>query len=300
MKQNRKYFPAIILIWIIILFFSGCSNQEQTEIQVPGVVDGDIVTVKSLVSGTITELDTAEGDRVDKDKLMAKVDSEKVENQVNELEINSRSIDIDTEKLSKKLQLVNSEVLYYKKQVERFRRLTAKNAIPGENLEAMELKLQQSETSRYDINRSLDGLKVQQENIRNKQAYLQLVLKDHSILSPVNGVILEKFISDGEQVVPGTAIVDILDLASLHIEIFIEENEMGRLKLNQEAQIKVDGLKGKELTGTISYFGKKAEFSPKYIISEKERKALLYEVKIKVQDPDGLLKIGMPVTVIIK
>lgn len=300
MKQNRKYFPAIILIWITLLFFSGCSNREQTEIQVPGVVDGDIVTVKSLVSGTVIQLDTEEGDRVDKDKLMAKIDSEKVENQVNELEINSRSVDIDTEKLSRKLQLVNSEVLYYKKQVERFRRLTAKNAIPGENLEAMELKLQQSETSRYDINRSLDAMKVQQENIRNKQAYLQLVLKDHSVLSPVNGVILEKFISNGEQVVPGTAIVDILDLASLHIELFIEENEMGHLKLNQEAQIKIDGLKGKELTGTISYFGKKAEFSPKYIISEKERKALLYEVKIKVQDPDGLLKIGMPVTVIIK
>jgi hypothetical protein len=52
------------------------------------------------------------------------------------------------------------------------------------------------------------------------------------------------------------------------------------------------------LWGTVSYFGRKAEFSPKYIISEKERKSLLYQVKIKVEGNSGIFKIGMPVTVV--
>jgi HlyD family secretion protein len=112
-------------------------------------------------------------------------------------------------------------------------------------------------------------------------------------------VVVEKFVSPGETVLPGTAIADILDTSSLFVEIFIEEKEIAGLTLNQEALIHLDGI-DKELTGAISYFGKKAEFSPKYIISEKERQSLLYRVKVKVNDTTGILKLGMPVTVILE
>jgi HlyD family secretion protein len=121
------------------------------------------------------------------------------------------------------------------------------------------------------------------------------------IKSPVSqGVIIEKFVSVGETVFPGASIVDILDLASLYVEVFLEEQEISSLKLNQKARIRVDGLGNRELLGTVSYFGRKAEFSPKYIISEKERESLLYQVKIKVEGDTSIFKIGMPVTVIIE
>ena len=48
----------------------------------------------------------------------------------------------------------------------------------------------------------------------------------------------------------------------------------------------------------ISYFGRKAEFSPKYIVSEKERQALLYQVKVRVDRDLEVFKVGMPVTVV--
>jgi len=93
--------------------------------------------------------------------------------------------------------------------------------------------------------------------------------------------------------------MDILDTSSLYVEIFIEEKEISSLKLNQQVQIVIDGREDKKLSGVITYFGKKAEFSPKYIISEKERKALLYQVKIGIRKDVELFKVGMPVTVII-
>jgi HlyD family secretion protein len=183
--------------------------------------------------------------------------------------------------------------------VQRFRRLKKKKSIPGEQLETMELKLLEAETSQFELKKTLEALKVQKEKIENKREYLQLLLEDHTLKSPVDGVVVEKFVSAGETVFPGTAIADILDTSSLYVEIFIEEKEIAGLKLNQEAVIHVDGIKN-EVTGIISYFGKKAEFSPKYIISEKERQSLLYRVKIKVEDASGILKLGMPVTVVLE
>ncbi|NIM18581.1 MAG: HlyD family efflux transporter periplasmic adaptor subunit [Candidatus Aminicenantes bacterium] len=296
--KNTKEVRFFIFFSVLVMFLVmvSCSEGDKGVIKAPGIVDGDIITLKSTVAGTIQQMDISEGEKVVKGKQLVQVDVDKIENQLKELEITGKEIEVNSQKISKKLGFLESNIRYLRKQVERFRRLKKKNAVPGEKLEAMELKLMEAETSQFDLKKALEGLEIQKEKIENKREYLHLLLEDHVLLSPVDGVVMEKFVSAGETVFPGTAIVDILDTSSLYVEIFIEEKEMGRLKLNQQTKIRVDGA-DKELTGVISLFGKKAEFSPKYIISEKERKSLLYQVKITVQDPEGILKIGMPVTV---
>jgi HlyD family secretion protein len=278
---------------------SNCSKTDNSKIKAPGIVDGEMITLKAAVTGTLQGQMIKEGEKVKTDQVLAQVKADKIENQVKELEINSREIDINWEKISKKLKFLESNIKYLRKQVQRFQRLKKKKSIPGEQLETMELKLLEVETSQFELKKTLEALNIQKEKIENKQEYLQLLLEDHTLKSPVDGVVVEKFVSPGETVFPGTAIADILDTSSLYVEIFIEEKEIAGLTLNQEAAILLDGI-DKELTGVISYFGKKAEFSPKYIISEKERQSLLYRVKIKVEDTSGILKLGMPVTVVLE
>ena len=299
MTNLNKNFFAILLLVLFLMIFVNCSNTGNSKIKAPGIVDGDIITVKTAVTGTLQGQMIKEGEKVTKDQVLTQVDTDKIENQLKELEINSREIDINGEKISKQLKFLESNIQYLRKQVQRFQRLKQKKSIPGEQLETMELKLLEAETSRFDLKKTLEALSVQKEKIQNKREYLQLLLEDHIFKSPVDGVVVEKFVSPGETVLPGAAIADILDTSSLFVEIFIEEKEIAGLTLNQEAVIRLDGI-DKELTGAISYFGKKAEFSPKYIISEKERQSLLYRVKVKVKDTSGILKLGMPVTVILE
>jgi HlyD family secretion protein len=249
----------------------------------------------------VEEIKIAEGRAVSKDEVLVIINSDKIKNQLDELAISLQEIENNQEKLNKKAVFLRSNVAFLGKQVERFKRLRKSDSIPGENLETMELKKLEAETSLFDIQKTLHDLELQKEKIANKQKYLNLVLADHVIKSPVaQGVVIEKFVSVGETVFPGASIADILDLPSLYVETFLEEREVSSLKLNMKAQILVDGMGGKELPGTVSYFGRKAEFSPKYIISEKERESLLYQVKIKIDGDTGLFKIGMPVTVVIK
>ncbi len=299
MTNLNKNFFAISMLVFILMIFANCSKTGDSKIKAPGIVDGDLITVKAAVTGTLQGQVIKEGEKVNKDQVLAQVETDKIENQLKELEINSREIDINGEKISKQLKFLESNIQYLRKQVQRFQRLKEKKSIPGEQLETMELKLLEAETSRFDLKKTLETLSVQKEKIRNKREYLQLLLEDHTLKSPVAGVVVEKFVSPGEMVLPGTAIADILDTSSLFVEIFIEGKEIAGLTLNQKAVIQPDGI-DKELTGVISYFGKKAEFSPKYIISEKERQSLLYRVKIKVKDTAGILKLGMPVTVVLE
>ena len=58
----------------------------------------------------------------------------------------------------------------------------------------------------------------------------------------------------------------------------------------------MDGIERPVFRGRIAAFGRKAEFSPKYIVAEKERQALLYQVKVRIDRDLDVFKIGMPVT----
>ncbi|MCX6584504.1 MAG: HlyD family efflux transporter periplasmic adaptor subunit [Candidatus Aminicenantes bacterium] len=293
----------LIIILICALLVPFCGKRQTAEIKAPGVVDGNIITLKSQVSGVVDEVRLVEGRMVAKDEVLVSINSDKIKNQLDEVGITLKEIENNREKLKNKAVFLKSNLAFLGKQVERFRRLRKSESIPGENLEAMELKKLEAATSLFDIEKTLRDLELQKEKIENKQKYLNLVLADHVIKSPVSqGVIIETFVSVGETVFPGASIADILDLPGLYVETFLEEREVASLKLNMKARILVDGdgQGNKELWGTVSYFGRKAEFSPRYIISEKERESLLYQVKIKVEGDTGIFKIGMPVTVAIK
>lgn len=288
----------ILIVITIVAFFTCCGNRNGGQIQAPGVVDGDIITVKSQAAGIVEQFDLQEGNNVAKGTVIARINSDKVENRLKEVEITLKEIEINKAKMIKKTALIKENLKYLRKQVQRFQRLGKNRSLAGEKVENMELKLLEAETSAFDLQKSIESLDIQKEKAQNKKEYLELILKDHHIQAPAAGVIMEKFVSAGENVFPNSAVVDILNMSTLYVEVFIEEREISSLKLNQQAQIMVDGLEDEEVTGAISYFGKKAEFSPKYIVSEKERKSLLYRVKVRVEKGVDFLKVGMPVTVI--
>lgn len=296
--KPAKTLQILMLAAALVLLSGACAKERGGRIKAPGIVDGDIITLKAQVAGTVQSAAIAEGQRVEKDTVIAKIDSEKIENQLQELDIAQKEIRINREKLKKKSLLVDENLNYLRKQVQRFRRLKKSQSLPGEQLENMELKLLEAETSAFDLQKGLESLNVQEEKIANKRAYLTLLLNDHTVRSPVKGEVVETFVSVGESVFPGAALVDILDTSSLFVEVFLEEQEIAVLRLNQRVKIVVDGMEDKDLFGTISLFGRKAEFSPRYVISEKERKSLLYRVKVKIAEESGVFKVGMPVTVL--
>ncbi len=287
----------LIILSICFIALVACSKETSSIITAAGVIDGEVITVKTPVSGKVETLNITEGNDVIKDDILVVIDSDKIENQIQGLEIQEKEIAVNRKKLDRKISLLDTNLVYWKGQVESFERLEGKESISGDQLEQARLKLDEVETSLFDAQQSLRAISIQSENIQNRKEYLNLLLEDHVIASPVSGVVLEKFVSEGETVFSGTPIADILDRSSLYVETFFEESELSRLELGQEVDILVDGMEEKVFSGTIIHFGQKAEFSPKYIISEKERRFLLYRVKVGLSRDLEVFKLGMPVTV---
>ena len=89
-----------------------------------------------------------------------------------------------------------------------------------------------------------------------------------------------------------------LDVAEL--VIYIPEEEFGKIKLGQTANVSTDTFKDKIYKGKVIYISPEAEFTPKNIQTEDERTKLVYAVKIRIPNPNQELKSGMPADAIIK
>jgi membrane fusion protein YbhG len=115
-----------------------------------------------------------------------------------------------------------------------------------------------------------------------------------TLASPMSGVVLSKSIEPGEYVSAGTPIVTVADLEHVWLRGYVNETDLGRVKLGQQARVTTDTYPGKVYQGRVSFISSQAEFTPKSVQTEKVRVKLVYRIKMDIQNPHLELKPGMP------
>lgn len=119
-------------------------------------------------------------------------------------------------------------------------------------------------------------------------------LREAAIVSPINGVVLRKNLEAGEMANSGVSILTLVDPTDLWLRAYVSETDIGRIKVGMAARITIDAYKDRTFSGKITEIASEAEFTPKNVQTKKERVNLVFRIKIAVDNPQGLLKPGMP------
>lgn len=143
---------------------------------------------------------------------------------------------------------------------------------------------------REDIDQARARLDQAQESL----ALAETRLGYATLRSPMSGFVLSKSIEPGEYVSAGTAIVTVGDLENVWLRAYVNETDLGRVKLGQSVRVTTDTYPGKIYDGRISFISSQAEFTPKSVQTEKVRVKLVYRIKIDIRNPNMELKPGMP------
>ena len=312
---------AILLIFAV--FITGCTNGNGPIVESTGTIEATQVDIRSEVAGRILKRAVDQGDRVKPGDLLAEIDHEKLDLELQAAEGRLREAQArfdllqsgfrkeDVRKAQEALQ--EAEVVFgnAKRDYERTLKLFADKVAPENTRDSLETNyksaLKRYERARQDYQLLESGYRTEdiaagKAVLESAQASVDLVrrrIKDATIVSPCRGIVSEKYIEPGELVSVGSVLLSIIDLQDMWIMAYVSEKNLGKVKLGQPAAVSVDSFPGRTFPGKIIFISPEAEFTPKNIQTKEERVKLVYGVKVKLQNSEELLKPGMPADVTI-
>ncbi|OIQ66824.1 p-hydroxybenzoic acid efflux pump subunit AaeA [mine drainage metagenome] len=128
-------------------------------------------------------------------------------------------------------------------------------------------------------------------------ALAQRELADTVLRAPAAGVVEDRIVEVGDMASPQTPVYTVALDNPVWARVYLPETELGRVRPGMRAQISSDSFPGKAFAGWIGFVSPTAEFTPKSVQTPDLRSELVYRVRVFACNPQGLLRLGMPVTV---
>ncbi|HEY7337856.1 MAG TPA: efflux RND transporter periplasmic adaptor subunit [Bryobacteraceae bacterium] len=155
-----------------------------------------------------------------------------------------------------------------------------------------------AEANRLELQRKRQELDARRSDIDRARAQVGITkaqIDDTTVIAPMDGVIEVKSAEVGEVLAAGTTLATLGDLDHPWLRAYVNETDLGRVKLGQPVKLRTDSFPNKDYMGRISFISPEAEFTPKQIQTKEERVKLVYRVKIDVNNNEHELKNNMPV-----
>ncbi len=265
-----------------------------------GRIEGTEVTVSSKVSGRLTTLAVAEGDRVEPGALIAELSAEEIDARLAQADGRLVAAEKQVKQLSARLSTLEHHAAKARTDHQRYQALFQKGAISTQQLDQSENAVRAAEGDLAVARELLAAAQAEVAADRAARDEAQIAATDRRITSPVAGTIATKAVEAGEFVFPGKPIVVLVDLARPYLRVYLPERDIGKVKLGDPARVYVDSFPGRPFEATVTEVANKAEFTPKDVHMPDERVTLVYSVRLQIKNPEGILKPGMPADALIR
>lgn len=136
--------------------------------------------------------------------------------------------------------------------------------------------------------------------LRMSQSQLELLrqeFRDAELKAPTDAIVRSRLMEPGEMATPTRPVFSLATTDPKWVRAYVSEIQLGRVRPGMRAGVTIDSFPGRILEGWIGFISPVAEFTPKTVQTEELRTSLVYEVRVFVNDPDNLLRLGMPATV---
>ena len=204
------------------------------------------------------------------------------------------------------VQMAEVAVQGAQQQVEHLRRLQAKPLPLVAQTNSAQAAYQQTEAAELAAETNLlavlagptpEDVAIAQAQVAEARAALQLLavqLDKQTLTAPRAGLVSKRLVEPGELAAPGKLLLELSDIETVELVVYIPETQIGRVKVGQQARVTVDAYGTESFPGVVSFIAHDAEFTPKNVQTAEERVNLMFAVKIKLDNADHRLKPGMP------
>ena len=323
-KKRRKRIIIIGSVVVVVLLFVGAlaafsrggtkidpsklAKVEKGDLAKSVVATGKVtpitkVEVKSKASGIVKNLLVDYGDRVKKGQLLAQLDKEEIEAQVEQSRAALQAADAtlsssqaDYERA--KVDAEGPDVPLLKRQLDRNTEMAKDGVVSAQALDDADRNYRMALNKQNVAKAQMAVLKAkisqsQAERTRDQANLKQLEeqLSYTDITSPLDGIVLSRDVQMGDAVSSilvlgsgATLVMTLGDTSEVYVKGKVDESDIGKVYLGQPARIKVESFKDK------TFFGKVTKISPMGV--EKDN-VTTFEVRVSINNPGGELKAEM-------
>lgn len=184
---------------------------------------GAEVVVGTDVGGTLKALPVLEKGAVKKGELLAEIDASEQRAALAEARASVAQADVDSR--------------FYDVELDRSQRLLVSNVVTKDSVDRSA--------------RDRDSARAHREAATATAARLATVVNKTRIVSPIDGVVMERFVEQGETVAAGARLVRVADLTRTRVEAEVDEYDSARIAVGLPVVIRAEGFDGASWRGTV-------------------------------------------------
>jgi HlyD family secretion protein len=300
-KSKKRFIilSAVVLLIAVIIFINLQAQREKSiTVTVEKVkkenltskisASGEVkpkksVNISAQIAGRIIKIGVEEGQGIQKDDFLLKLESTQYEASADRDRAYIRSL--QAEKIKANAKLENDKKVYLRKKS-----LFEKQLISREELESAEAQYNISKASYESIEFQI---KQAQASLRSTLDSLEKTVYN----SPIEGIITSLNIEEGEIALvgtmnnPGTVLMTIADLSVMEVDVEVDETDIIGVELGQISEVRVDAFPDQIIKGQVTEIGSSAIQALSGTEESKD-----FKVVITLKDPPKNLKPGLSAT----
>lgn len=303
-KGLRKSITFVLLLVIGVACFYYWKKHQPVPLP-PGIASGNgrieatEVEIASKQQGRVEAVLVDEGDMVQQDQVLARMDSAVLRAQLREAEAEKLRAETDRNVAVATVGQREAEHDLSVKVLARTRQLYQQRSLELNQLD-------KDQSAEQTANALLAAAKAQvgsaEAAIQSAVAKIERVkadIDDTILKSPRHGRVEYRLVEPGEVIPAGGNLITLLDVSDVYMTFFLPTKESGKVSIGGDARIVLDVRPELAVPAKVSFVSPTAQFTPKEVETRSEREKLMFRVKVKI-DPELLkpfaerIKTGVP------
>ncbi len=291
-------FPVRVLLPVLIVWaagLTGCRNNEDVS-DAYGNFEATETLVSSEATGRLLTFDVEEGQMLDAGAVVGLVDTTQLALQRAQLRASREAVRTKRRSVRAQIAVLEAQKKVALTEKARIEKLLESEAAPRKQwddilgqLDVLDRQIQSVRTQTATIEAEIAALDAQIDQVEDRLARSRIV-------NPVAGTVLVTFAEPHELTAAGKPLYKIADLDVMDLRAYVSGAQLPHLRLGERVTVLIDEnrTENRVLEGEVTWIASEAEFTPKLIQTKEERVNLVYAFKVRVPNPEGVLKIGMP------
>lgn len=278
----------------------GCGRGTDPDFLGAAVAEAETWQVAPTVAGRIAALYKREGDAVAAGELLAVIDSVPYHLQLREAEAGLAELAAGTRARQHEIKGGQAEVKGLERDYARVAPLAKEGALPQQQEDKLSAGLETGRAKLSAAKDMLGSLEAKRVGLEARISLLQDQLRRCYLRAPAAGRVLTRYKNAEEAAGIGQPVYEIGREDTLLADFFVPQVLLAGIGLGQQVRLRLDAADPDSavfLPATVAWIGSEAEFTPKNIQTRESRNELVFRVRARAANRDGMLKRGLPLEV---